>query len=706
MGKTSSKLNSVKNKVSLNKNLDNISKNDSTGNGFLQGNTSLEEIKQKCDPSKLVQTSLIKNEPVKRNAKDTSAKKSKKPCFVPPISASHLTSKDVPLNHHTINVLDDVNANQVLQKLNTEKINNIVTTVTFREGYTLLNKPEEQKKNSRCFPSGVMHMLAWESGRQCYYWLPLSDPAAITPAVVKLVDTLMSKSERNICFEAQAVYMLLMDMLKLKEIHNWDAYDPLIASWLLDPDNPPKDFKEISDKLNMDKNLLVVNPQANTKDQACDLLPVLDVAMNILQNRLVNTSLWTVFTDMETKLIPILAMMESSSILVDMKKLHRTAEAMDKKLRKLQSEAHKLADRWFQLNSPQQLREILFDKLKLDEKFNLKVKKTEHGEKSTSETVLEQMKELHPLPKIILEYRRLQKLKSTYVEGLLQHVKSDGTIGTSWEQVSASTGRITSKNPNLQAFPKCPIDVQDGETVNLREMFIAREGCSFLAADFQQIEFRVFAHFTQDRSLLQAFSEGGDIFQRLAERWLGGKGEEEREKTKRIVYSVMYGAGANKLSEYLHVEPTEAYKIIDNFVAIFPSLRSLPRTVIAKCRTQGFVSALSGRRRLFPNIRSTNGKLRSYSERQAMNFLIQGSAADICKAAMLDCEAEIRSRGLRAKLLLMIHDELIWEVDDRDLQETSKTVKLAMEHRWNERLTLLVPIPVCVSTGKTLANMQ
>lgn len=297
--------------------------------------------------------------------------------------------------------------------------------------------------------------------------------------------------------------MLLKDVFHFQNISDWSAHDPLIGCWLLDPDNPPKDFAEVALQLEIDRNLLTISGKDDTKTQACKLLPALDIAMESLKQKLMNSSLWTVFNDMETKLTPLLATMECSSILIDVKKLHDTTAILDKIVKQLEKDAHQLAGHSFQLNSHKQLREILFNELKLDEKFNVTVKQTEHGFKSTSEAVLSQFKNFHPLPKTVLEYRRLQKVKSTYIDGLIQHVKPDNTIGTTWEQVGAATGRITSKNPNLQTIPKTPVVLKDGEEIHLRAVFKARDGFSFLAADFQQIEFRVFAHFTQDNKLLQ-----------------------------------------------------------------------------------------------------------------------------------------------------------------------------------------------------------
>lgn len=294
--------------------------------------------------------------------------------------------------------------------------------------------------------------------------------------------------------------------MQSQDTSGWHVLDPLVACWLLDPDNPPKDFTEVVVKLEVDRSLLVVNPKADKKTQACDLLPVLDLVMDLLQKRLCDASLWALFSDFEMNLTPLLAVMECSSIVVDIRRLHENASVLEKKLKVLQKEAHRLTGHVFQLNSHQQLRQVLYDQLKLDVEHKVEVKQTEQGAKSTSETVLCQLKPFHPLPDIVLQHRHLQKIKSTYVDGLLQFVKKNHdvcTISTIWEQVGTATGRITSKNPNLQAIPKVKVSLDEGEEIHLRGVFKAREEHSFLAADFQQIEFRVFAHYTQDVVLLQ-----------------------------------------------------------------------------------------------------------------------------------------------------------------------------------------------------------
>nr|CAD7568338.1 unnamed protein product [Timema californicum] len=250
------------------------------------------------------------------------------------------------------------------------------------------------------------------------------------------------------------------------------------------------------------------------------------------------------------------------------------------------------------------------------------------------------------------------------------------------EQTAAATGRLTSSNPNLQAVPKHEVSLKShliayvvGPTtlhpdLLLRSPYVSRPGYTFLAADFQHIEFRLFAHLAQDPTLLQVFQQPEDIFITLAQLLGETLEPEDREKTKRIVYSVMYGAGAGKLAEFLQVDNAVASRIINSFMVKFPTIRSFFNLVVAKCRRDGKLHTIGGRQRLFPNIKSSNGGLRAQAERQAINFVIQGSAADLCKSAMLRVEQRLGSYpDLEAHLLLQIHDELVYEVQDSQLQQ-------------------------------------
>ncbi|KAL4231844.1 hypothetical protein ACF0H5_009420 [Mactra antiquata] len=336
---------------------------------------------------------------------------------------------------------------------------------------------------------------------------------------------------------------------------------------------------------------------------------------------------------------------------------------------------------------------------------------------------------VHTLPSIVLEYRQLQKLKSAYVDGILSCVINN-SIQTHWDQTSAATGRLTSYQPNIQAIPKIPITISDckqnyicgsdqtGEKsveIYARDAFIASKNFSFIAVDFQQIELRILGHLANDTVLLNILNDPQtpDIFIVLTSQWLNKPFTEvsdtDRERTKRIVYSVMYGVGKEKLSQYLKCKPDDAKAIMDSFLLKFPAVNQFTKSCIEFCKEKEYTMSIFKRRRLFSEINGRNRVLRAQAERQCVNFCVQGSAADICKAAMLQVQKclEVNSH-LDARLLIQIHDELLLEVADEHLNTVAGLVKSVMEDK--EKLCgsvvdLKVSIPVSVNVGKTWGHM-
>lgn len=377
---------------------------------------------------------------------------------------------------------------------------------------------------------------------------------------------------------------------------------------------------------------------------------------------------------------------------------------------------------------------VIFEELQLHTRLsNSKLAKTAGGHQlSTSESVLTQLMHLHPLPAVILEYRQVQKLKSTYVDGMMSAVVS-GYLSTHWDQTSAATGRLSSHSPNIQAIPKtassisvsagkdkeCIVGYTDPGEKNVdifaRDSFISHDGWSFLSADFQQIELRLLAHLANDSTLLRLFNESceKDIFVELTAQWLrklpDNVSSAEREQTKRIVYSVMYGAGKEKLAEYLKIPAVDAKNIIDSFLVSFPAVNHFSRRCIEFCRQKGYTESIFKRKRMIPNINHPSPPLRAQAERQAVNFCVQGSAADLCKAAMLQVENNlVQHSELRVRLLVQIHDELLFEVPDEHLSKAGALIKSVMEDRetlCSEFLNLRVPLRVSLCAGKTWGHM-
>ncbi|XP_041133569.1 DNA polymerase nu-like [Polyodon spathula] len=456
--------------------------------------------------------------------------------------------------------------------------------------------------------------------------------------------------------------------------------------------------------------------------------------------------LWQLFYNMELGLMTVLAAMENHRIHVDKDALKRTSDLLGTKLKQLEQEAHKAAGQQFLVTSSNQLRLVLFEKLRLHELCeNKKLPKTvlkQHH--STSEVVLMQLQDLHPLPKIILEYRQVHKIKSTYVDGIMSCMKKS-YISSTWNQTGTVSGRLSAKHPNIQAIPKQPIQITRKQyiqgkepevvTIHPRSMFITEEGWTFLAADFSQVELRLLAHLSSDPELLKLFQEPGttaDVFSMLASQWKEIPETEvkhaDREQAKRIVYSTVYGAGKERLSEILGITADQASQFVESFLQKYKQVRAFTQKTIQQCQKQdrclsraserppehsehhpGYVVSIMGRRRQLPHIGAQDYTIRTQAERQAVNFVVQGSAADLCKIAMIRIFTLVASSStLTARLVAQIHDELLFEVEDSQVEEFAASLKSTMEslqHVEALGVHLKVPLKVTLSTGKSWGSM-
>ncbi|KAJ1527208.1 hypothetical protein ONE63_008736 [Megalurothrips usitatus] len=371
-------------------------------------------------------------------------------------------------------------------------------SVQFRGGFCQLNRP---KTCTAHVPVSILLRVAWSSDVQY-----LSVLLERNTWAVSFLKTLFSSKSRKICFEAQALIQLLVDKFgfNVNEVSSqWLILDPLVGCWLLKPDEPPRSFDEVSAFLQLAGDCR--GPEM--------LLSKLSHCAEILYEKLTKNGLWKIFLHIEMRITPILACMELQGILVNLKKLREMEIILKSRLETVQAAAFEAAGMHFQLTSPQQLSAILYEQLKLDKKFNISVKETDKHHKSTSEAELIKFKDCHPLPRLILEFRSLHKHKTTYVDALLGHI-ADNCIFVTWDQTSAATGRITSNEPNIQSIPKQPLLPE----VAVRTAFIARPGFSFLAADFQHIELRVFAHLSKDTALIRTLSQDTDVFKVLGQQ--------------------------------------------------------------------------------------------------------------------------------------------------------------------------------------------
>jgi DNA polymerase-1 len=400
------------------------------------------------------------------------------------------------------------------------------------------------------------------------------------------------------------------------------------------------------------------------------------------------------FSEYELPLVPVLARMEHAGIGVDRAYLEGMGADLREKIGVLESRIHEVAGEPFNVNSTDQLRAILFEQMKLPV-----LKKTSTGKPSTDASVLKKLD--HPLVDALLEYRELEKLRSTYVDGYLPLVDPDGRIRTRFNQMAATTGRLSSDSPNLQNIP-----VRSESGMTIRRAFIAGEGNEFLVADYSQIELRVLAHMSGDPFLIDAFQQGLDIHTATAARVWDVSPEdvssEQRRRAKMINFGLLYGMEAFGLADRLGISRDEASEHIDAYFSQFHQVKEYMSSVVTLARNQGYTTTLFGRRRYLPELKSDNFRIRQMGERMALNAPVQGTAADIIKKAMIDLDQTIRDEKLATTLLLQIHDELILEVPEDEKVVAEKLVVETMEGVAG----LDVPLKVDVAWGSDLAAVK
>ena len=537
--------------------------------------------------------------------------------------------------------------------------------LVFKEGFTQF-RDMSTIGTSFGSPRHVIVRIILEDGTTDYIKIELWVSSSVKKVRTFFWDEFLVNSKaRKIVFDGKA-FLGCVQAIFPQSIHTPSSLrliDPIVGCWLLRPDHPVNTFSGVISQ---------IIPSSAVKSTGHDKASNIREEMNLLSTlsrelfrKLEEMNLWSLFYQLEMRILPALVTMERVGVLVDTEKLKTIGEELKRKIKEVQRKAEKAAGKSFNLSSPKQVREILYDELKLDQKCGLSVGKTAGGAKSTCESVLIKMTKCHPLPSLILQHRQVVKIKTTFVDGLLCHMIG-GKISTSWDQVAAATGRVTSVSPNIQAIPKGEVDIGEGRCVNIRDSFIPPTNCLFLAADFEQIEFRIFGHLSQEPAIACAIREGGDMFRKLAAVWLDKKLDdvtgEDRDKTKRVVYALMYGAGKVRLSEILEISVLQAGVIINSFYTKFSSLRIFHQKVISMAENKGYLTSLMGRRRYFPHISSTNHKFKAQAQRQAFNFLIQGSAADIAKTALIRAQEALTVAGVDSELVMMIHDEMVWQV--------------------------------------------
>lgn len=482
-------------------------------------------------------------------------------------------------------------------------------------------------------------------------------------------------------------------------------FDTMIGAWLLDPDRHSYRLDDLCQEIEIqmtsyseitggDKSedaFSRVRLEA-AKNYSCEDVYAALQLYREQQPKLAQAQLLSLMEDIEGPLIPVLAGMEHTGILIDTALLTQLSHEFEQRLAAEEQSIYTSAGMPFNINSPKQLGEVLFEKLQLP-----RGRKTKTGW-STDVKVLESLSMTHELPAKILEYRNLAKLKSTYVDRLAELGDPvTGRVHTSFNQCGTSTGRLSSSNPNVQNIP-----IRSEEGRRIRAAFIAAPGSYLLSADYSQIDLRVLAHYSEDDSLVTAFRNGQDIHRQTAAQIFFVAPElvtsEMRRVAKTINFGIIYGMSSFGLASQLDMSRKEAQTFIDRYLAHFSGIKEFMASVITQAKTDGYVTTLLGRRRLLPNINSSNRVQREFAERTAINMPIQGTAADIIKVAMLRVHHELEDRKLNSRLLLQIHDELVLEVPENELVEVTALVQQQME----EAMTLRVPLVVHVSHGQNL----
>jgi DNA polymerase-1 len=397
-----------------------------------------------------------------------------------------------------------------------------------------------------------------------------------------------------------------------------------------------------------------------------------------------------VLLDIEMPLVPVLARIEQAGVLIDGKVLREQSTELAKRMMELETLAHKAAGQPFNLGSPKQLQEILFEKLELPV-----IRKTPKGQPSTAEDVLKELAVSYELPKLILENRSISKLKSTYTDKLPEQINpATGRVHTSYHQAVAATGRLSSSNPNLQNIP-----IRTAQGRKIRQAFIAPQGSLILAADYSQIELRIMAHLSADEGLLKAFHDDVDVHRATAAEVFGENYEKvtdnQRRAAKAINFGLMYGMSAFGLGRQLDISRPEAQEYMDTYFARYPGVQGFMEKTREQARDQGYVETLFGRRLYLPDINASNMMRRQGAERAAINAPMQGTAADIIKIAMISVDDWLQSESRGARMIMQVHDELVLEVEETQLEIVSEAVVKHM----SEAARLDVPLVVDVGHG-------
>mgnify|MGYP002599626254 FL=1 len=484
--------------------------------------------------------------------------------------------------------------------------------------------------------------------------------------------------------ETYAMFHLKESMEQVTIRNQANCFDVSVAAYLLNPLKNNYTWEDVA----REHLGLMIDEKIDQDMKACYESYVNYASVEVLRQKLRDTKMDTLFRDIEMPLVFTLFDMEQNGIRVEADALKQYGDQLAGKIAELEKEIYEEAGETFNINSPKQLGVVLFENMKLPGG-----RKTKTGY-STAADVLEKLAPEHPVVAKILEYRQYTKLKSTYADGLANYIQDDGRIHGKFNQTITATGRISSTEPNLQNIP---VRMELGRLI--RKVFVPKEGCVFVDADYSQIELRILAHCSGDEQLIQAYREARDIHRMTASQVFHVPFDEvtdlQRRNAKAVNFGIVYGISSFGLSQDLSITRKEAARYIEHYFETYPGIKTFLDQCVADAKEKGYAVTLFGRRRPVPELKSSNFMQRSFGERVAMNAPIQGTAADIIKIAMIRVSDELKKQNMKSRMILQVHDELLIEAAEEEVDEVKKILKEEMEHA----AKLKVPLEIDMHTG-------
>ena len=612
--------------------------------------------------------------------------------------------------------LDLFGAQSMIEDRDVEETASLKTIVTEKAKYHLVNDEEQLKEliqllnrqKEVCFDTETSSLEARKAElvgisfsfkpKEAYY-VPIFESKTLEENRIQrfkdfFLNTSILKIGHNLKYDIKVLNRYGLSLSQ-------NCFDTMIAHYLINPEARQSmdflaglylNYKTISiedligKKGKNQKSMKDLSPEM-VCDYACEDADITFQLKQHFEEEINKPHLKSLFYDVEMPLMFVLKNMENEGISLDKSALNTFGKEVEKDLIRLSDEITKLAGVPFNIDSPRQLGEILFDRLKIASK----AKKTKSGQYATSEDVLVKHRKQHPIVENILEYRQLKKLKSTYIDPLPELCdETDGRIHSHFMQTVTATGRLSSNNPNLQNIP-----IRSEKGKEIRKAFVPRdENHLLMAADYSQIELRIIAALSDDQAMINAFSKGIDIHAATASKVFDTSvsevSREQRSQAKAVNFGIIYGQSAFGLSQTLGIPRKEAKAIIDSYFEQYPTIKKYMENVVAQSRDKGYVETLLKRRRYLPDINSTNAIVRGYAERNAINAPIQGSAADIIKLAMINVQKAIESKGLKSKMILQVHDELVFDV----LKEEQSELEFIVKENMEGAIDLSVPLDI------------